>query len=91
MMSKQLTKRQFETLLAGVEAYNRHQVFVDNHNRIAQQNSNDFLPHFKPLSHNFYNLKLYAGSRNGSSPSGAAHLKRAAKKRNAAKARASKR
>jgi len=90
-MSKKLTTRQFENLQAGVDAYNRHQVFIDNHNRIAQQKGKTFLIRFKPLSHNFYNLKLYAGSKNGSEPSRAARLKRTANKRNMAKARASKR
>ncbi len=91
-MTKQLTNRQFENLQDGAQAYNRHQVFVDNHNRIAQQGvKGTILPHPKPLSHNFYSLKLYAGSRNGNSPSGAARLKRTAKKRSMAKARASKR
>lgn len=91
-MSQQLTGRQEQIQFDGAGAHNKHQVFVNNNNRLAQQGHKmNFLPHPKPLSHNFFNGKLYAGSKNGSSPSGAARLKRSAKKRSMAKARSSKR
>lgn len=91
-MTKQLTDRQFKNQQDGAQAYDKHQMFINNHNRITQQGGNNtILPQPKPLSHNFYSGKLYAGSRNGSAPSGAARLKRSSKKRSMAKARASKR
>lgn len=91
-MSKQLTSRQIDEKQNGLAAYDKYQVFINNHNRIAANNSNKImLPMPNPLSLGFYAGKLYAGSKNGSVISGAARLKRTAKKRNMAKARASKR
>ena len=84
-MSQQLTGRQADERQNGLVAYNRHQVFINNHNQMLTINpspNQTILPTAKPLSKNVYSGKLYAGSRNGNASSGAAALKHAAKKRN---------
>ena len=93
-MTQQLTNRQIDDRQKGIQAHDSHQVFINNHNRMLSINPNPnqtILPTAKPLSNNLYSGKLYAGKKNGNTPSGAARLKRTAKKRNIAKARVSKR
>ena len=91
-MSKQLTTRQAQEKNDGMEVHRGYQAYVNNHNTLVSKTEKGLLiAHPNSLSVSFFSGKIYAGPKSKSTPSGAARLKRTAKKRNMAKARASKR
>lgn len=91
-MSKQLTRRQEQERNSGVEAHRGYQAYVNNHNAmVSKAGIGHVMVSPSALSVSFFSGKIYAGPKSKSTPSGAARLKRSAKKRSMAKARASKR
>jgi len=91
-MTKQLTRRQEQERNSGMEAHRGYQAYVNNHNAlIAKKGIGSLLVSPSALSISFFSGKIYAGPKSKSTRSGAARLKRSAKKLGMAKARASKR
>lgn len=91
-MSKQLTVRQAQERSDGMAAHRGYQSYVNNHNAmVSKKGKGTPLTSPNALSVSFFSGKLYAGPKSKSTPSGAARLKRSAKKRSMAKARSSNR